>query len=265
MIINITKILESESFLIENPSLDPNERYIFNYLNKQFKLFIYSNENEIWGLSETNPKLSKSHKKINVEKINFNINLYDKIEEIWVCSKEYNYSKPNYKKIFVLPAYNHSGKHNNIWVDPISLKFYTDPEHSFIEINENLFLYNWYGKYCPNITILVNHPNDLNFQFERTNNSKFNLEKGKLSFIEGDFRISKNKKPIFDMTKNTKKHLLIRDDWGGPFNKTRGYQLEKLEPKLHYRRASSNGGGTGSDFIVIEKGVKYTPKLEDLV
>lgn len=71
--------------------------------------------------------------------------------------------------------------------------------------------------------------------------------------IFGDFFVSKKGKDCFRVKENGK-HQLIVIDWGGAFNKSRGCTGDSISEKLYYRRASSNGGGSGYEYIVTTKG-----------
>ena len=49
----------------------------------------------------------------------------------------------------------------------------------------------------------------------------------------------------------------MRIDWGGAFNRTRGLDkdtVNSIPEILYYHKASSNGGGTGYDYLVVPVG-----------
>lgn len=77
---------------------------------------------------------------------------------------------------------------------------------------------------------------------------------GSLSeIIYGEFFVSKKGKNCFRVSE-AGKHQLLVIDWGGCFNKSRGCTGDDISDKLYYRRASSNGGGSGFEYIVTERG-----------
>lgn len=135
------------------------------------------------------------------------------------------------------------------------------------EISEG-FLYNCTGKYKPNVSFL------LPFQFELDATGKlvnpltyindpavtdsFNLRlDGEASFLFGDFWRSKKGGACFrPKDPQQAKHLLVRVDWGGCFNRSRGQKEGYAEEAgaLSFRRASSNGGGSGYDYWVLPVG-----------
>lgn len=129
-----------------------------------------------------------------------------------------------------------------------------------IKLDNGEFLTNDYGKYAPDLTFLHK---DEKIQWVRKHDlSVFNLPAGGINYLIGDFFTSKKGTKCFRI-KDNGKHILISDDWGGAFNSYRGRTLPK-EGSLHYRRASSNGGGSGVDYAIYERGWKYTISLEDI-
>ena len=126
-------------------------------------------------------------------------------------------------------------------------------------------LFNKYGKYQPDLTILVPNETSLatipRFHFDAAD---FNLSSGVTGFFGRYFK-SKKGTDCFEVSDDpeTSPHILLIDDWGGAFCSYRGRELFKL-PNLYQKRASSNGGGTGYDYVVIEKGAKYTLSEDDI-
>ena len=126
-------------------------------------------------------------------------------------------------------------------------------------------LFNKYGKYQPDLTILVPSESSLvtipRFHFDAAD---FNLSVGVSGFFGRYFK-SKKGTDCFEILEDpeTAPHILLIDNWGGAFNDYRGRELFKL-PNLYQKRASSNGGGTGYDYVVIEKGVKYNLSEDDI-
>ena len=80
--------------------------------------------------------------------------------------------------------------------------------------------------------------------------------------IFGDYFVSKKGTKMFRIKADGKDQLLC-DDWGGCFNSYRGGVLPQ-DGSLHYRRASSNGGGCGCDYAVYPRNWKRTMTVDDL-
>ena len=99
------------------------------------------------------------------------------------------------------------------------------------------------------------------FHFDETD---FNIP-AKVSGFFGRYFKSKKGTDCFEVSDDptTAPHILLIDNWGGAFNDYRGRELFKL-PNLYQKRASSNGGGTGYDYVIIEKGTKYALDEEDI-
>ena len=146
-------------------------------------------------------------------------------------------------------------------------KAYYDEERCFE--TETGFLVNDFGKYRPNITFIVPKTydldkngkpiNPLHYTEDREVTDNMNLDfDGSASFIFGDFWRSKKGGACF-RPKNPMqaKHLLVRIDWGGCFNSHRGNyadDVKDIDGVLYFRRASSNGGGSGYDYWVLPVG-----------
>jgi hypothetical protein len=146
-----------------------------------------------------------------------------------------------------------------------------------VELNDGSFLVKNYGKYTSGLGIIIDKDDDEavirngvetdHISLFRTHfeGSQFNLgNMCSLSGIVGDFFVSKKGTKLFKKNKNGK-HILLRDDWGGAFNSYYGGTLPEVqEGALYYRRASSNGGGSGYDYAIIPKEWKRTIRIEDL-
>ncbi len=144
---------------------------------------------------------------------------------------------------------------------------------------ETGFLVNDFGKYRPNITFVIPKVFDLGKDGKPLNpiayvkdpevTGNMNLDfDGSPAFIFGDFWRSKKGGACF-RPKNPMqaKHLLIRVDWGGCFNNHRGNHSEEVQDineLLYFRRASSNGGGSGYDYWVLPVGYSRTLHLEEV-
>lgn len=90
---------------------------------------------------------------------------------------------------------------------------------------------------------------------------------GEASLLLGRYRLSKNNKPVFELTEPVEaKDVLIRVDWGGAFNKTRGQtnSYAKEIGATFFIEKSSNGGGTGYDYWVLPVGFVKDKEERDI-
>ncbi len=121
------------------------------------------------------------------------------------------------------------------------------------------------GKYHSGITIEV--PQEWTIDTRRTPESPIsyisakeltdgmNIDfDGDASILLGRYRLSKNGRPVFELTEPTKaRDTLVRVSWGGAFNRTRG-QYEDYAKEIgasFFTRRSSNGGGAGNDYWIL--------------
>jgi hypothetical protein len=145
-----------------------------------------------------------------------------------------------------------------------------------VEMTNGDFLIQNYGKYCSGLGIIVSKGDNhigpygddrcirLFQEPDRLEKSQFNLGSGTLDSIRGKFFVSKKGTKLFKLDPSGP-HILLRDDWGGPFNKYRGGKLPTMEGgALYHRRASSNGGGSGYDYCVVPIDWKLEISEEDL-
>lgn len=130
----------------------------------------------------------------------------------------------------------------------------------WVKLTDGKFLLKDFGKYRTDLLIISDKPE---INYERVAPQDFNLEEGSLDFLRGSFFVTKKGANAFKIEEEGK-HLLLRDDWGGAFNSYRGKSLFKLENLLYKRRAASNGGGTGYDYVVVPVGSTYKISIEDL-
>jgi hypothetical protein len=134
------------------------------------------------------------------------------------------------------------------------------------------FIVNEFGKYKPNISFVLNkefsgdpleYRNDFP-TYRMIAGMGIDFDSNKTEAIFGDFWLSKAEKPHFRPKGiETASHMLIRADWGGAFSSTRG-QYDGPEGTLHFRRASSNGGGSGYDFYVLPLGYQLIVRDEEI-
>lgn len=131
----------------------------------------------------------------------------------------------------------------------------------WVVLNDGSFLKKDYGKYRTNLLIINDVP-ELNFV--ETSSKEFNLDLiPKLTFIKGDYFVTKKGADAFRI-KADGKHLLLCDNWGGAFNSYRGGNSPDADECLYQRRASSNGGGSGNTFSIVEEGFKRSISIDDL-
>lgn len=126
---------------------------------------------------------------------------------------------------------------------------------------ETSFLVNDFGKYRPNITFVISKEfegDPLAFRHEgpvgemlADMNISFG---GGTEVFFGDFWISKKGGACFRPKGVAEaQHLLIRCGWGGAFSRTRGIG-DAGTGVIYSRRAGSNGGGMGYDYLVVPVG-----------
>lgn len=154
------------------------------------------------------------------------------------------------------------------------MKMYSNMHGDVIELNSGDYIIQNYGKYCSGLGIIV--PKDdahigpygdedksiRLFQDEdRCDKSVFNLGNGVVDTLRGKYFVSKKGTKLFKVDPNGP-HMLLRDDWGGAFNDYRGGKLP--DNQLYYRRASSNGRGSGYDYAVVPIDWKQSISEDDL-
>lgn len=126
-------------------------------------------------------------------------------------------------------------------------------------LDDGSHLMNKFGKYEPNLCFLSKLPY---IMWRRTTAKEYNLSpKCSLCYVRGTFFKSKKGTNCFRLNENGP-HILLRDDWGGAFEKYRGRKLP--EDQLYYRRASSNGGGCGYDYAVVPLGWRKVITEDDI-
>lgn len=121
------------------------------------------------------------------------------------------------------------------------------------------------GKYCSGITLeipqewkLDKHKepiNPINFREVRELTDGMNIDfDGDAKVLLGKYRLSKNGKPVFELTEpKSAKDVMIRVSWGGAFNKTRGQtnSYAKETGAKFFVGKSSNGRGMGCDYWIL--------------
>lgn len=137
------------------------------------------------------------------------------------------------------------------------------------------FVVNEYGKYQPNISFVMEKSftgDPLKYRSDAPTREMIagmglgfgTLESG-VSVLFGDYWSSKAGKPHFrPKLSQVATHVIVRADWGG-FNhpRTRG-SWSAPDGAAYFRRASSNGGGTGYDYYVLPVGYYLVVRDEEL-
>lgn len=137
------------------------------------------------------------------------------------------------------------------------------------------FVVNAYGKYQPNISFVLAKDfggDPLKYRSDVPTREMiagmglgFGTSESGVSVLFGDFWSSKAGKPHFrPKSPQVATHVIVRADWGG-FNhpRTRG-SWSAPEGAAYFRRASSNGGGTGYDYYVLPVGYYLVVRDEEL-
>ena len=129
------------------------------------------------------------------------------------------------------------------------------------------FVVNAYGKYLPGISFVLYKGFDgdpLEYRKDAPTKElvantgiRFGTSESGVSVIFGDFWLSKAGKPHFrPKSYKLATHVLLRADWGGfSYPGTRG-AWSAPDGVAYFRRASSNGGGTGYDYYVVPVGYR---------
>lgn len=137
------------------------------------------------------------------------------------------------------------------------------------------FVVNAYGKYQPNISFVLAKDfggDPLKYRSDVPTREMiagmglgFGTSESGVSVLFGDFWSSKAGKPHFrPKSPQVATHVIVRADWGG-FNhpRTRGSRSAP-EGAAYFRRASSNGGGTGRDYYVLPVGYYLVVRDEEI-
>lgn len=120
-----------------------------------------------------------------------------------------------------------------------------------------------YGKYRAGLSILVNSFADYGWKDDPHLGRKMNIQfDGKTSVMRGEFFVSKKGTNCFRVKKDGK-HLLIRIEWGGS-KKTRGL-ITAPKDAVYFKRASSNAGRMGYDYVIFPVDYVLHLKEEDVI
>ena len=133
-----------------------------------------------------------------------------------------------------------------------------------IKLENGKYLNRDYGKYRPNLTFISDGPLE-GLGWEECNTvEEWNVhcDTNPNKFLRGQYRKSLKGTDVFDLTKSG--DILLKIDWGGSFNSSRGTCDIPEEDRKYFRRASSNGGGIGNTYIVFSEGYKRVVREEDI-
>lgn len=124
------------------------------------------------------------------------------------------------------------------------------------------------GKYCSGVTLEIpqewrldeykNPINPIDYRKVRELTDGMNIDfDGNAEVLLGKYRLSKNGKPVFEITEPKEaKDTMILVTWGGSFNKTRGQTISyaKETGAKFFTKRSSNAGGMGADYWILPVG-----------
>ena len=139
---------------------------------------------------------------------------------------------------------------------------------------ESNYLVKRFGKYEPDMIFVISKkmemevndngkiidPLEFTYLYNHILEGMNVLFNGSVDALVGKFWISKKGNKCFSPCEISKaSHCLIRVDWGGSFNSTRGnkpYEIEEIKDVTYFCHKASNGGGTGYDYWVVPKDFK---------
>lgn len=131
--------------------------------------------------------------------------------------------------------------------------------HEWIKLEDGKFLRKSWGKYEPNLLIISPIPY---MDWDSVEGVTFNLPLKQVEILRGRFFTYKKGIKVFEILSGDAPHILIKDSWGGAFEKSRGGVLPT--DGLYYRRASSKRGGEGNDYAVVPKEWKNKVSIDEL-
>ena len=122
-----------------------------------------------------------------------------------------------------------------------------------------------YGKYNPGICFLLSDKNiSTGWNNYDTNFLNIDFDASSVKYMPGDFWTSKKGTSCFRPGENGK-HLLVESNWGGCFQSSRGEEYDEVKKlSLYSRRASSNGGGVGTNYYIFKRDFRKELSLDDI-
>jgi hypothetical protein len=140
---------------------------------------------------------------------------------------------------------------------------------SFTKLDNGQWLYLDYGKYRPNLTFVLDEiPIDTEMNesidflpWKEIHMNYYNIDGRVIDVLPGNFWVSKKGTSCFHPTMEGAKHHLLRERWGE--RRDRG-DLSEEEGALYFRRASSNGGGRGFTYMVVNRDWRKSISIDDI-
>lgn len=122
-----------------------------------------------------------------------------------------------------------------------------------------------FKKYEPMLLIIADVPYIKWERMDEEMKTSLNInEAGLTEFLKGDFFVTKKGTKSFRIKKDGK-NILFRTDFNyTPINTDERKRLEDNGEVLHYSRRTSNGGGLGWDYYVVNKDWSYVPDIDNL-
>jgi hypothetical protein len=134
-----------------------------------------------------------------------------------------------------------------------------------IKLDNGKYLVNDFGKYSSSISFVIAERNidEYEYRYNPVLKSSTNIFwDGDPKYMFGRYWKSKRGTTCFEPLPEEKStHILIKVKWGGPFNHTGGRNT--ITNTLYHKRASSNGGGAGNTYYIVEKGRLCNTMSED--
>ena len=144
-------------------------------------------------------------------------------------------------------------------------------KYDSLQLDNNDLIVNMFGKYMPNIVfVLKNEYKSYLYDFGIMPNdieNQLNIHwDGSPSIMYGKFWISKKGSKCFTPTsRELATHILVKNDWGGAFDHTRGREYDLVSEMAEYSRlASSNGGGIGYSYYVLKTETSNVITIDDI-
>lgn len=211
------------------------------------KTQLYKNGNVVDGLSfHYIGHLNIAGKEISTEEIQ--IQIQNELEDVWCHTEDGIKIKSLFK---------------DSYVDKQGLFHKRVDMEGIITLDNGKFLIRDFDKYRSGLCFVSSIPV---IPFTEVSPSDLNLPKGCLKAVYGFFYLSKKGTKCFKCSsKEQATHMLLQDNWGGPFNSYRGNTLPGVESgALYYHRASSNGGGSGYDYAVVPSNWNYSLSEDEI-
>lgn len=122
-----------------------------------------------------------------------------------------------------------------------------------------------FKKYEPLLLIISDVPYIKWKRMDEGMKSKMNInEAGLTEFLQGDFFVTKKGTKAFRI-KDDGKNILFRTDFKyPPMDKEERERLQNNGEVLHYARRTSNGGGLGWDYYVVNEDWTYIPDIDNI-